>query len=42
MATYMIIDTSKIKKTTFRSFVLALFASLLYDILWIMMVYADY
>lgn len=33
----MILDTDRIKKGTFRSLVIALFASFAYDVLWLLM-----
>ena len=33
----MILDTDKIRKSTFRNLVIALFASFVYDIFWLMM-----
>ena len=37
MGIYILIDTSKIKKKTFRNLVYALFVSFLYDLFWLMM-----
>ena len=35
VAIYMIADTSNIKKWTFRYLVIAIFASFLYDVIWL-------
>jgi hypothetical protein len=38
----MLLDSDKIKKTTFRSLVVMLFISFAYDLLWLFMSYSAY
>jgi hypothetical protein len=42
MGVYMLLDTDRIKKGTFRSLVIALFLSFGYDVLWLLMSASTY